>query len=172
MAGERAEEFARITKETIRSVAKGVLGVALIQATLAGLGFMVVGLPAAGLLALICLFLAIIQLGLAPITIPAVIYVFYTAETLTAVVFLIWCIIVTPIDAVLKPILLGKGAPVPMIVIFLGVLGGFLTQGIIGLFVGAVILSLGFRIYLSWVDRASELEAGGETVSGSSNPSS
>jgi len=159
MAGDRGMEFAHVTKVTIRSVARGILGVALIQSLLAGLGFLVVGLPAAGLLAMICLILGIIQLGIAPIMIPAVIYVFYTAETVTAVVFLIWCIIVTLLDNVLKPILLGRGAPVPMIVIFLGSIGGFLSQGIIGLFLGAVILSLGFNLYQTWVDQASESEA-------------
>ena len=159
MAGDKGKEFARVTKETVRSVARGILGVALIQALLAGLGFLVVGLPAAGLLAMICLLLAIIQLGVALVTIPAAIYIFYTADTVTAVVFLIWCIVVTLVDNVLKPVLLGRGAPVPMIVIFLGVIGGFLTQGIIGLFLGAVILSLGFNLYQTWIDQASESEA-------------
>ncbi len=159
MAGDSGKEFTRVTKETVRSVARGILGVALIQALLAGLGFLVVGLPAAGLLAMICLLLAIIQLGVGLVTIPAAIYIFYTADTVTAVVFLIWCIVVTVIDNVLKPILLGRGAPVPMIVIFLGVIGGFLSQGIIGLFLGAVILSLGFNLYQTWVDQTPESEA-------------
>ncbi|HUV12120.1 MAG TPA: AI-2E family transporter [Acidobacteriota bacterium] len=165
MAGDRGKEFARVTKETIRSVARGILGVALIQSLLAGLGFLVVGLPAAGLLAMICLLLGIIQLGIGLVVIPTVIYVFYTAETVTAVVFLVWCTVVTLLDNVLKPILLGRGAPVPMIVIFLGSIGGFLTQGIIGLFLGAVILSLGFNLYQTWVDQAAESEPEEETGS-------
>jgi predicted PurR-regulated permease PerM len=151
MAGERGLEFTQVAKETIRSVARGILGVALIQSLLAGIGFLVVGLPGAGLLALICFFLGIIQVGITLVVIPAVIYIFYTASTLTAVLFLVWCVVVALLDNVLKPILLQRGAPVPMLVIFLGAIGGFLTQGIIGLFLGSVILSLGFKLYQTWV---------------------
>lgn len=160
MAGDRGIEFARVAGQTIRSVARGILGVALIQSLFAGIGFLAVGLPGAGLLALICLFLAIIQLGVAIVVIPAVIYVFYTASTLTAVLFLVWCVVVTLMDNVLKPLLLGRGAPVPMLVIFLGAIGGFLTQGIIGLFIGAVILSLGFKLYQTWVTQDAGAEGG------------
>lgn len=164
MAGDRGIEFARVAGQTIRSVARGILGVALIQSLFAGIGFLAVGLPGAGLLALICLFLGIIQLGVAIVVIPAVIYVFYTASTLTAVLFLVWCVVVTLMDNVLKPLLLGRGAPVPMLVIFLGAIGGFLTQGIIGLFTGAVILSLGFKLYQTWItqDAGSEGENPGQ----------
>jgi len=158
IAGVRGAEFARVAKVTIRSVARGILGVALIQSILAGVGFLLVGLPAAGLLALICLFLGIIQLGVGPVMVLAVIYVFYTAETLTAVVFLVWCVFVTLLDNLLKPILLGRGAPVPVLVIFLGAIGGFLTQGILGLFLGAVILSLGFNLYQAWINEPFEDE--------------
>jgi predicted PurR-regulated permease PerM len=158
MGGDRGVEFARVAGQTIRSVARGILGVALIQSLLAGLGFLVVGLPGAGLLALICLLLGIIQLGIAIVVIPAVIYVFYTASSVTAALFLVWCVVVTLLDNVLKPILLGRGAPVPMLVIFLGAIGGFLTQGIIGLFIGAVILSLGFKLYQTWVAQEAGVE--------------
>jgi predicted PurR-regulated permease PerM len=158
IAGDRGTEFARVAKETIRSVARGILGVALIQSILAGIGFLLVGLPAAGFLALICLFLSVIQVGVGPVMILAVIYVFYTSHTFTAVVFLIWCLAVTLLDNLLKPILLGRGAPVPTMVIFLGAIGGFLTQGILGLFLGAVILSLGFNLYQAWVNEPFEDE--------------
>ena len=158
IAGERGREFTRVAKVTIRTVARGILGVALIQAILAGLGFLAVRLPGAGLLALICLFLGVVQLSIGLVTIPAAFYVFYTADTLTAVVFLIWCIIVTPLDNFLKPVLLGRGAPVPTMVIFLGAIGGFLTQGILGLFLGAVILSLGYNLYQAWVNEPFERE--------------
>jgi predicted PurR-regulated permease PerM len=158
MGGDRGVEFARVAGQTIRSVARGILGVALIQSLLAGLGFLVVGLPGAGLLALICFLLGIIQLGIAIVVIPAVIYVFYTASSVTAALFLVWCVVVTLLDNVLKPILLGRGAPVPMLVIFLGAIGGFLTQGIIGLFIGAVILSLGFKLYQTWVAQEAGVE--------------
>jgi predicted PurR-regulated permease PerM len=158
IAGDRGREFAGLAKVTIRTVARGILGVALIQAVLAGVGFLAVGLPAAGLLALICLFLGVVQLGVGLITIPAAIYVFYVSDTLPAVIFLIWCIIVTPLDNFLKPVLLGRGSPVPTMVIFLGAIGGFLAQGILGLFLGAVILSLGYNLYQIWVNEPFEIE--------------
>jgi len=151
LAGERGPEFADIAQTTVRSVARGILGVALIQSILAGLGFLAVGLPAAGLLALICLLLAVIQIGIFPILIPVVIHVFATSDTVTAVIFAIWCLIVGLTDNVLKPFLLGRGAPVPMVVIFVGAIGGFLASGIIGLFVGAVVLSLGYTLFLAWL---------------------
>jgi predicted PurR-regulated permease PerM len=126
-------------------VASGILGVALIQALLAGLGFLVAGVPAAGLLTLVCLVFGVIQLGVVIVLIPVVIYLFSTADTVTAVGFLIWAILVAPVDNILKPLLLGRGVDVPMLIIFVGAIGGFLNAGIIGLFIGAVVLALGYN---------------------------
>ena len=120
LMGEQGWNYADLARTTVRGVARGILGVALIQSILAGLGFLAIGLPAAGLLALLCLVLAVVQVGVGPIIIPAVIYVFATADTLPAVLFLVWGVFVTLIDNVLKPILLGRGARVPMAVIFIG----------------------------------------------------
>ena len=150
-AGERGLEFARIAEKTVRSVASGILGVALIQALLAGLGFLVAGVPAAGLLTLVCLLFGVIQLGVVIVLIPVVIYLFSTADTVTAVVFLIWAILVAPVDNILKPLLLGRGVDVPMLIVFVGAIGGFLNAGIIGLFIGAVVLTLGYKLFLAWV---------------------
>jgi predicted PurR-regulated permease PerM len=152
LVGERGPEFADVAQATVRSVARGILGVALIQSILAGLGFLAVGLPAAGLLALICLLLAVVQIGVFPVLIPVVIHVFATSDTVTAVIFAIWCVIVGLTDNALKPFLLGRGAAVPMVVIFVGAIGGFLASGIIGLFVGAVVLSLGYTLFLAWLN--------------------
>ncbi len=151
LAGERGLELARVAEQTVRSVASGILGVALIQALLAGLGFLVAGVPAAGLLTLICLLFGVIQLGVVIVLIPVVIYLFSTADTVTAVGFLIWAILVAPVDNVLKPILLGRGVDVPMLIIFVGAIGGFLHEGIIGLFIGAVVLALGYKLFLAWM---------------------
>jgi hypothetical protein len=131
--------------------ARGILGVAMIQAMLAGLGMLAAGVPAAGLWALVGLLLSTIQLGVLPIMVPATIYLFYTASTTTAVLFLIWTLFVGTIDNILKPILLGRGISVPMLVIFVGAIGGFIAQGIIGLFVGAVVLALGYELLLAWL---------------------
>jgi predicted PurR-regulated permease PerM len=157
LAGERGRELADLAETTVRSVARGILGVAIIQSLLAGLGFMVVGVPGAGLWALLCMFLAIIQIGVLPIFLPIVIYVFATASTGTAVAFLIWSIFVGVIDNVLKPLLLGRGMTVPMLVIFLGAIGGFLASGIIGLFVGAVVLVLGYELFKEWLKQEEEM---------------
>jgi len=151
LAGERGLEFMGVAEQTVRSVANGILGVALIQALLAGLGFLVAGVPAAGLLTLICLLFGVIQLGVVIVLIPVVVYLFSTADTATAVGFLIWAILVAPVDNILKPILLGRGVDVPMLIIFVGAIGGFLSAGIIGLFIGAVVLALGYKLFLAWL---------------------
>jgi predicted PurR-regulated permease PerM len=151
LAEQRGAAFLELMRATIRSVARGILGVALIQSLLAGLGFLVIGVPAAGLWALLCLLLAVVQIGILPVLIPVLIYVFSTADTLPAVLFLLWSIFVGGLDNVLKPILLGRGVNVPMAVIFVGAIGGFLLSGIIGLFVGSVVLVLGYQVFLVWL---------------------
>ena len=153
--GKRAEEFETLAGATVRSVTTGILGVAVIQSLFASLGFLVVGLPGAGLWALMFLVAAVLQVG-GPALIPFVIYVFATASTAKAVVFLIWCIIVALMDNVLKPLLLGRGLPVPILVVFLGAMGGFIAMGIIGLFVGPIILSVGYKLFLAWLDEGVE----------------
>ncbi|MEJ2270111.1 MAG: AI-2E family transporter [Desulfobulbaceae bacterium] len=130
LVGERGDDFANLAEATIRSVARGVLGVAVIQALLAGLGFMVAG----------------------PIVIPAIIYVFATGNTLTAVAFLVWGVLIMVLDNVLKPLLMGRGIDVPMLVIFLGAVGGMLLSGIVGLFVGAIVLALGYKLFQTWLN--------------------
>jgi predicted PurR-regulated permease PerM len=156
LADEKGADFADLAEATVRSVANGILGVAaLIQSLLAGLGFMVAGVPAAGLWALLCLILSLAQIGIAPVLIPIIIYLFYTADTFTAVAFLIWIIPLTLIDNILKPILLGRGVKTPMVVIFIGAIGGLLSSGVIGLFIGAVILSLGYDLFLFWLEDSS-----------------
>ena len=94
--------------------------------------------------------LSIIQIGAFPILLPAVIYVFVTGNAITAVLFLVWCLFVGLIDNVLKPIVLSQGVDVPMWVIFLGSIGGMITSGIIGLFVGSVVLAIGYRLFVAW----------------------
>ncbi|NEV61210.1 AI-2E family transporter [Thiorhodococcus minor] len=151
LAGTQGESFARLAEATVRSVARGILGVALIQSLLIALGFLVMGVPGAGLWALLCLILSVIQIGPMLVVIPVVFYVFSTADTLPAILFLIWSIFTGAIDNILKPILLGRGVDVPMAVVFIGAIGGFISSGIIGLFVGAVVLVLGYKLILAWL---------------------
>lgn len=151
LVGPHGEDFAHLAEATIRSVARGVLGVAVIQALLAGIGFVVAGVPAAGIWAFLCLISAVVQLGVGPIVIPAIIYVFATGDTTTAVIFLIWNALIMVVDNVLKPLLLGRGVDVPMVVIFLGAIGGMLLSGIVGLFIGAIVLALGYKLFQAWL---------------------
>ncbi len=150
--GNKGAEFEALAGATVRSVTNGILGVALIQSLLAGLGFLAVGIPGAGLCTLIFLIAAVLQAGSLAL-VPAVIYVFATAPAAKAVVFLIWCVFVALIDNVLKPLLLGRGVPVPIVVIFLSAIGGFMAIGIIGLFIGPIILSVGYKLFQAWLDQ-------------------
>lgn len=151
LTGERGEMVLDLIDSTIRNVFKGILGVAFIQAVLAGIGFLIAGVPGAGLWTLIAFFLAIIQIGLAPVIIPVLIWVFFQESTGTFIFLLIWCAPILLLDNILKPIMLGQGAKVPMAVVFVGAIGGFISFGIIGLFVGAVVLSLGYKLMLHWI---------------------
>jgi predicted PurR-regulated permease PerM len=149
--GTQGPEFETLAGSTIRSVVNGIIGVAVIQTIAAAIGFLVVGLPGAGLWTLFFLIAAILQAG-GIVLIPAVIFVFAIASTTKAVLFLLWCIVVGLMDNVLKPLLLGRGVAVPIVVIFLGAIGGFLSVGIIGLFIGAVVLSVGYKLFLAWLE--------------------
>jgi predicted PurR-regulated permease PerM len=151
IAGKKGPEFVNLTTNTIRSVVKGVIGVAVIQTLLAGAGFFLAGVPHAGILALIALILAIIQIGPAIVIIPVIIYLFTTGNSLFAGLWTAYFVLVMFSENILKPFLLSKGAPVPTIVIFLGVLGGFFLSGFIGLFTGAIMLSIGYKVFLVWM---------------------
>lgn len=144
-------DMSALATSTIRNVVKGILGVAIIQSTLALAGFLVAGVPYAGIWFFLCLVLAIIQVGILPVSIGVIIYIWSAGDNLTASLLTIWMIAVGLLDNVLKPIVMGKGASVPMLVIFLGALGGFIFSGIIGLFTGAIVLSLGYRLFDAWL---------------------
>jgi predicted PurR-regulated permease PerM len=152
LAGERGAHFTDLAVATIRSVAKGVLGVAIIQTLLAAIGMIVMDIPGAGIWAIIILLLAIMQLPPLLVLGPMAIWVFSTAEPVPATLFLIYAMLVSFSDAVLKPMLLGRGVDVPMLVILLGAIGGMIAAGIIGLFTGAIILSLGYELFMFWLN--------------------
>ncbi|MCG6877851.1 MAG: AI-2E family transporter [Deltaproteobacteria bacterium] len=153
LAGDRGDEFVNMSGATVRSVARGILGVAMIQAILAGLGCLAVGVPGAGLWALLVLILAVVQLPTFIILAPIAVYAFYTTGTVPAVLFAIWNLFVGGCDSFLKPLLMGRGVDVPMLVVFIGAIGGFILNGIIGLFIGAIILSLGFKLFELWLSK-------------------
>jgi predicted PurR-regulated permease PerM len=136
---------------TVRSVVKGVLGVAIIQTMLAAIGLLVAGIPAAGLWAGAILILAIVQLPPLLILGPIAFWYFSVADPVPATIFLVYALVVSFSDAILKPMLLGRGVETPMLVILLGAIGGAITQGIMGLFIGAVVLALGYEILVAWM---------------------
>ena len=153
--------FTRLSRDTIRSIAQGVIGIAVIQALLGGLGMYVMDVPAWGLWSLFILVLAIAQLPPLLVLGFVIAYVWSVAETTPAVIFTVYALIVSGSDSFLKPLLLGRGLDTPMLVILLGAIGGMLMSGIIGLFIGAVILALGYELFKEWLDRdAVEAESG------------
>lgn len=152
IAGERGDEFADISLLTVGSVVKGVIGVALIQALLHGVLFLFSGIPFAGLLTILIFVLSLIQLPVILVTLPLIVYLFAELGATMATIWTIFFIMAGLSDNVLKPILLGKGAPVPMLVIFIGVIGGFIFSGFIGLFTGAIIMSIGYKLLVSWIN--------------------
>ena len=149
---ERGAKLVNLCIQTVRSVFKGVLGIAFIQGVLAGIGMAVMGVPAAGLLAGAVLVVAIVQLPPILVLGPVAVWVFSVADPVPATLFLIYSIVVSFADTILKPMLLGRGVDVPMLVILIGAIGGAISSGIIGLFVGAVILALGYEILSAWVE--------------------
>jgi predicted PurR-regulated permease PerM len=160
MAGpEKGEALVALSTATIHAVAQGVIGVACIQSLLLGAGFILVGIPGAGVLALLALLLCIMQVPGLLISAPTIIYVFSTNDSTTvAVIFAVYTLAVGMIDNVLKPLMLGRGVDAPMPVILLGALGGMASSGLIGLFLGSVLLALGYQLFMAWVHGDYELE--------------
>lgn len=164
----RGEELQVLSVATTRSVATGVIGVAVIQSLLLGIGFLWAEVPAAGVLAVLALITGIIQLPALLITLPVLIWLWTSggageASAVMDVVITIYLIIAGLADNVLKPILLGRGVDVPMPVVLIGALGGMVGMGLIGLFIGSVVLAIGYQLLWAWVDREARQAAVNET---------
>jgi predicted PurR-regulated permease PerM len=147
LVGKQGQGFVQLSVSIIRSVVQGILGIAAIQATLAGLGMAFAGIPGAGLWAILVLFLAIMQLPPLVILGPVAAYSFTIMDTTPAVIFTIYALVVSFSDTILKPLLLGRGVDVPMLIVLLGAIGGMIMSGIIGLFVGAVVLTVAYKVF-------------------------
>jgi predicted PurR-regulated permease PerM len=166
----RSQDFVALAGLTIRTVANGVIGVAALQALLAGIGLKLTGVPHAGVLAFAVLILAILQIGSAVVLIPVIIWVWATKDFAVALPLTIYLLIVGLADNVLKPLLMGRGLNTPMLVIFIGVLGGMLAHGILGLFVGPIILAVTWELAMAWIREeraevaAPDLEQGEESL--------
>jgi predicted PurR-regulated permease PerM len=151
IAGTHGESFNEITENTIMSVMKGVIGVSIIQALLSGLGLYIFNIPYAGILTVLCLILAVVQIGLFPIGIFVVGYSFLYLETWVAISITIWLLAVGILESILKPVLMGSGSKMPMPVIFIGVMGGFIVFGFIGMFVGAIVFTISYKLFIIWL---------------------
>jgi predicted PurR-regulated permease PerM len=151
LAGERSDELIPIAGVTIKNVAKGILGVAFFQFVTSGMVFMFAHVPLAGLWAFAILVLAILQLPSILVMIPVIIHLFSTKELMPAILWTVALLLIGLSDNVLKPLLMGKGSTVPTLVIFLGAIGGFIFSGFIGLFTGAIVLSVGYNLMVHWI---------------------
>ncbi len=157
----RGPRLQKLATATVRSVAAGVIGVAFIQALLLGMGFLFAGIPAAGVLALLVMFLGILQVPALLVTLPAIAWLWVSGDgsTTSNIAFTIYLGIAGMADNVLKPLLLGRGVDAPMPVILIGALGGMVAGGIIGLFIGGVVLAVGYQLFMEWVDEPREAAA-------------
>jgi predicted PurR-regulated permease PerM len=153
IVADRSESFLALAGATIRTVLQGVIGVAAIQALLAGIVLKIAGVPNASVLAFVILVLGIIQIGSLPILLPVVIWVWMVKDVGPAVLITIFLVIVGVSDNALKPLFMGRGLSTPVLVIFIGVIGGTLAHGIVGLFIGPIILAVAWEVMMAWIGR-------------------
>ena len=156
LAGMQGEQAVRLAGQAIRGVALGVVVTALVQALLGGIGLVVVGVPFPVLLSVVMFILAIVQIGVAPVMLGAVAWLYWTESPTAGTVLLVWTVLVIPVDNILRPILIKKGADLPLLLIIAGVIGGLLAFGVVGLFVGPVVLAVAYTLFTAWIkeDRA------------------
>jgi predicted PurR-regulated permease PerM len=148
---EQSEHFLELAGTTIRAVSQGVIGVAIIQSLLAGIGFKLAGIPGAGLLAFMVMILTIVQIGAAIVLVPVIIWVWIDKDFTTALLLTVFLGIVGILDNILKPLLMARGLTTPTLVILVGVIGGTLAHGIVGLFIGPIILSVAWELTVAWI---------------------
>jgi predicted PurR-regulated permease PerM len=151
LAGDRGESVVILAGQSVRAVALGVVVTALVQTVLAGLGLALAGIPFAGLLTGVILLLCIAQIGPLVVLLPAVVWLFWNDANGWGVALLVWTIVVGSLDNVLRPMLIRRGADLPLLLIFAGVIGGLLAFGIVGLFVGPVVLAVTYTLLKDWV---------------------
>jgi predicted PurR-regulated permease PerM len=151
IASGRGEQFVRLAGDTIRAVSRGVVGISALQAFLAALGLYAIGIPVAGLLTTIILIFGIIQIGPTVIIIPLIIWTWISTDTTTALLFTAYMIPVSLLDNILRPLVLGRGLDAPILIILLGVIGGTISQGITGLFLGPIVLAVIWNLLMAWI---------------------
>lgn len=156
ISGDRGDDVANLIIKTVSSVVKGILGESLVMALLNGTIFLLAGVPFYGLLTLLAFIFAVLQIPVLLISIPVVFYLFAVKSLTAAIIWTVGLLLVSLSDNFLTPLMLGKGAPVPMVVIFIGVIGGFFAFGFIGLFTGAILMSIGYTLFMRWINAENE----------------
>ena len=151
LGGSQGEESVTLAAQAIKAVALGVVVTAFVQSTFGGLGLFVAGVPLAAFLTALMFVLAIAQIGALPVLLFAVVWLYWKDTTVTATAFLVWALIVGSIDNVLRPILIKRGANLPLLLIFAGVIGGLIAFGVVGLFIGPVVLAVVYTLLVGWV---------------------
>ena len=159
LASGRGEEFARLAGATIRAVSRGVIAISALQAFLAAVGLSFAGIPGAGLITAAVLILGIVQIGPSIVLIPVIIWSWTALETTTAVLFTVYMIPVNLLDNILRPLVMSRGLTTPTLVILIGVIGGTVSYGITGLFLGPIILAVIWELAVAWVKERSDAQA-------------
>jgi len=150
IAGERGLRLLTLSGRTVRGVVYGIIGTALVQAIMAGIGYLIAGVPGAGILALLTFFLSIVPIGPPLLWVPAALWLFHEGSTVWGVFMLVWGLGVSSVDNLVKPWFISHGSDMPFLLIFFGVLGGALTFGFIGVFLGPTLLAVGYRLVTEW----------------------
>jgi len=150
IAGERGRHLLTVAGNTVQGVVYGILGTALVQAVMAGIGFLLAGVPGAGLLALLTFFISVVPFGPPLIWLPAALWLFHQDSTGWGVFMVIWGVGISSVDNVVKPWIISQGSAMPFLLIFFGVIGGAVTFGFIGVFIGPTLLAVGYRIVVEW----------------------
>jgi predicted PurR-regulated permease PerM len=163
---QRSEEFVALAGTTIRTVSQGVIGIAVVQSFLFGIGLKFAGFAHAGLIAFVVMVLSIVQIGAIIVLLPCAIWIWMTKDFTTALFITIYLVLVSLADNVLKPLLMGRGLTTPMPVMFIGLLGGTIAHGIIGLFIGPIVLAVGWELMTAWVrdERTQDVPAPAERI--------
>ena len=152
LTGDRGVDAVKLAGQAIRAVALGVVVTAVVQTLLAGIGLAVAGVPFAGLLSAVMLLLAVAQIGVVPVMLCAIGWLYWKGQVAVAVALLVWTVLVGTVDNVLRPLLIRQGANLPLLLIFAGVIGGLFAFGLVGLFVGPVILAVSYTLLMAWID--------------------
>jgi predicted PurR-regulated permease PerM len=159
LSGERGDSVVTLAGQAIRGVALGVVVTALVQAVLGGIGLAIAGIPFATILTAVMFILAIAQIGVWLVLVPAIIWLYWTGDVVWGTALLVWAVPVVGLDNILRPILIKRGADLPLLLIFAGVIGGLIAFGLIGIFVGPVLLAVTYTLLTSWVAEESDAAA-------------